>query len=94
MATARLAFGPDSSFLRQIAIGAVGIRGVFDDLACHGHRVQELELASNDTKLWKDAEGQRVRMPDLVCRRCGLRIESRPMARPKQPDVVFLEISW
>ncbi len=30
-----------------------------------------------DTKLWKEVKRKRVRIPDLVCERCGLRIESR-----------------
>lgn len=30
-----------------------------------------------DTKLWKDVKRKRVRIPDLVCQRCGLRVESR-----------------
>ena len=37
----------------------------------------ELERGSTDTKLWKDVKRKRVRIPDLVCRRCGLRVESR-----------------
>jgi hypothetical protein len=74
---ARLAFKPDSSFFRKIAIGAVGTRAVVADLATHGHQIDELERGSTDTKLWKDVKRKRVRIPDLVCRRCGLRIESR-----------------
>ncbi len=30
-----------------------------------------------DTKLWKEVKRKRVRIPDLVCERCGLRVESR-----------------
>ena len=36
-----------------------------------------MERGSTDTKLWKDLKRKRVRIPDLVCLRCGLRIESR-----------------
>lgn len=74
---ARLAFKPDSSFFRKIAIGAVGSRAVAADLERHGHEVLELERGSTDTKLWKDVKRKRVRIPDLVCVRCGRRIESR-----------------
>jgi hypothetical protein len=49
---ARLAFKPDSSFFRKIAIGAVGTRAVSDDLASSGHHVVELERGSTDTKHW------------------------------------------
>lgn len=74
---ARLAFKPDSSFFRKIAIGAVGTRAVCADLGGHGHAVVELERGSTDTKLWKDVKRKRVRIPDLVCTKCGLRVESR-----------------
>lgn len=74
---ARLALKPDSSFFRKIAIGAVGSRGVCDDLSSHGHRMVELERGSTDTKLWKEVKRKRVRIPDLVCTQCGQRAESR-----------------
>jgi hypothetical protein len=74
---ARLSFKPDASFFRKITIGAVGTRAVRADLAQHGHDVVELERGSTDTKLWKDVKRKRVRIPDLVCLRCGLRVESR-----------------
>jgi hypothetical protein len=37
----------------------------------------KLERGSTDSKLWKDVKRKRVRIPDLVCLRCGQRIESR-----------------
>src|SRR5262249_27642481 len=73
----RLALKPDSSFFRKIVIGAVGTRSVSAHLSSHGHEIVELERGSLDTKLWKDVKRKRVRIPDLVCKRCGLRIESR-----------------
>lgn len=73
----RLALKPDASFFRKITLGAVGARAVCDDLARYGHKVVELERGSTDTKLWKDVKRKRVRIPDLVCQRCGLRVESR-----------------
>lgn len=71
------AFKPDSSFFRKVALGAVGARAIRDDLAPHGHDLIELERGSTDTKLWKDVKRKRVRIPDLVCVKCGVRIESR-----------------
>ena len=68
---------PDASFFRKIAIGAVGVRAVVNDLSRLGHEMEELERGSTDSKLWKDVKRKRVRIPDLVCSRCGLRIESR-----------------
>lgn len=79
---ARLAFKPDSSFFRKVAIGAVGSRAVCADLAQQGHDMAELERGSTDTKLWKDVKRKRVRIPDLVCIRCGLRVESRAKTAP------------
>ena len=78
----RLSFKPDASFFRKIAIGAVGARAVAKDLSGHCHDIVELERGSTDTKLWKDVKRKRVRIPDLVCRRCGLRIESRAKTKP------------
>jgi len=79
---ARLSFKPDASFFRKIVIGAVGARGVRDDLSKHGHQFVELERGSTDSKLWKDVKRKRVRIPDLICLRCGVRVESRAKTSP------------
>src|SRR2546422_5336154 len=73
----RLALKPDSSFFRKIAIGAVGTRAIKTDLAQFNHTIAELERGSLDTKLWKEVKRKRVRIPDLVCSLCGIRVESR-----------------
>lgn len=73
----RLALKPDSSFFRKIATGVCGARGVCADLSRFGHDLVELERGSLDTKLWKDVKRKRVRIPDLVCKKCGLRVECR-----------------
>lgn len=44
--------------------------------------MRELERGSTDTKLWKDVKRKRVRIPDLVCTKCGLRVESRAKTAP------------
>ena len=79
----RLAFKPDASFVRFIALGAVGGRSVVADLARLGHELRPLENGSTDTKLWKDVKRKRVRIPDLVCTQCGLRVESRAKTSSK-----------
>jgi hypothetical protein len=79
---ARLAFKADSSFFRKIAMGAVGTRAACANLAGYGHAMVELERGSTDTKLWKDVKRKRVRIPDLVCTSCGLRVESRTKTDP------------
>ncbi len=73
----RLSLKPDSSFFRKIVVGAMGARAVCDDMATLGHEFVELERGSTDSKLWRDVKRKRVRIPDLVCLRCGQRIESR-----------------
>jgi len=78
----RLSFKPDASFFRKIVIGAVGARGVRADLLGQGHELVELERGSTDSKLWKDVKRKRVRIPDLVCLRCGVRVESRAKTNP------------
>jgi hypothetical protein len=77
---ARLATKPDSSFFEKIVRGAIGARAVHDFLGHAGHCLIELERGSMDTKLWKDVKRKRVRIPDLVCTRCGQRVESRAKA--------------
>ena len=76
-------FKPDSSFFRKIVIGAVGTKAVCDDLAPHGYDLVELERGATDTKIWKDVKRKRVRIPDLVCKNTGVRIESRAKTKRK-----------
>lgn len=82
---ARLAFKPDASFFEKIAIGAVGARAVVRDLNTRGHDMRELENGATATKMWKDVKRKRVRIPDLLCVRCGLRVESR--AKSSKPEL-------
>ncbi len=74
---ARLSTKPDASFFRKIVVGAIGTRAVINDLRPYGHEFIELERGSTDTKLWRGVKRKRVRIPDLVCRNCGQRIECR-----------------
>ncbi|MCL6442273.1 MAG: HEAT repeat domain-containing protein [Alicyclobacillus sp.] len=73
----RLSLKVDSSFFQKISLGAIGVRSVREDMDRLGHRMVELERGSSDTKLWKEVKRKRVRIPDLICLDCGLRIESR-----------------
>ncbi|MGB7217036.1 MAG: HEAT repeat domain-containing protein [Gammaproteobacteria bacterium] len=73
----RYSFKADASFFEKITIGAIGARAVAADLDRRGHEIFELENGATTTKLWKDVKRKRVRIPDLVCRRCGMRVESR-----------------
>lgn len=73
----------DSSFFHKIAVGAIGSRIVTEDLTRRGHKIVELERGSLDAKIWKGVKRKRVRIPDLVCLRCGQRIEVRTKSEPK-----------
>lgn len=76
MANSR-AYKSDESFLEKISIGAVGTQSVFKDLQKQGHAPIELERGSMSFKIWKSIKIKRVRVPDILCVRCGTRIESR-----------------
>ncbi len=78
-----LALKPHSSFFQKIALGAVGSRHVAQELERLGHRMAELERGATGTKIWKDVKRKRVRIPDLICDLCGLRVESRAKTRPE-----------
>lgn len=73
----RNAFKANSSFFRMLAVGAVGARAVREHLNALGHDIIELERGSLATRIWRDVKRKRVRIPDLCCTRCGVRIESR-----------------
>src|SRR5262249_4044803 len=81
---ARSSFKPDSSFFRKLALGAVGAHRVQTVLRSrYGHDCIELENGALDSKIWKDVKRKRVRIPDLVCTRCGRRVESRAKTKPE-----------
>ncbi len=61
----------------MLSIGAVGAEAVLLYLDSLGHQVLELERGSLGTRIWREVKRKRVRIPDLCCARCGVRIESR-----------------
>jgi len=73
----RQAFKTNSSFFRMLAVGAIGARAVQEHLNALGHSVVELERGALATRIWRDVKRKRVRIPDLCCTNCGVRIESR-----------------
>lgn len=70
-------FKTDESFLEKISIGAIGTKKTFDELLKSGHNPIELERGSMSYKIWKSIKIKRIRVPDLLCIKCGKRIESR-----------------
>jgi hypothetical protein len=75
--SSRRAFKTDTSFLEKISAGAVGTLQVFEDLRKKGHSPIELERGSMSFKIWKKIKIKRVRVPDILCIKCGTRVESR-----------------
>lgn len=61
-------------------MGAVGTEKVIDYLNRTGHQVIELERYCTSNKIWS-TKIKRVRIPDLLCLRCGRRIESRAKSK-------------
>jgi HEAT repeat protein len=73
----RRSYKTDESFLEKLAIGAIGTRAVFADLARQGHRPIELERGSMNYKIWKNIKIKRLRVPDILCLKCATRVEAR-----------------
>lgn len=76
-----MGFKEDADFARFVSMGAVGTATVGIDLRTRfGHRPIELERYAMANKVWQ-TKVKRLRLPDLVCVRCGLRVESRAKSR-------------
>lgn len=71
------AFKTDDSFLEKLSIGAIGTQRVYADLNDAGHQPIELERGSRSFKIWRDIKIKRIRVPDILCIKCGTRVESR-----------------
>lgn len=72
----------DTSFLRFLTIGAVGARATIDHLNDHGFEAIELERYGTSNKIWA-TKVKRLRLPDLICVKTGLRIEVRAKSELK-----------
>ena len=76
-----MGFKEDADFARFVSMGAVGAAAVAFDLSHgHGHRMVELERYAMANKVWQ-TKVKRLRLPDLVCVRCGLRVEARAKSK-------------
>lgn len=71
------------SFQTKLAIGAIGTKRVISDLAGQGHMPIELEKGSTSFKLWTEIKAKRLRVPDVLCVRCGTRVETRSKSKPE-----------
>ncbi len=76
-----MGFKEDADFARFVSMGAVGTAAVATHLrATHGHQPIELERYAMANKVWQ-TKVKRMRLPDLVCVRCGRRVESRAKSK-------------
>ena len=76
-----MGFKEDASFARFVSMGAAGTAKVGQVLRNeHGHRPVELERYAMANKVWQ-TKVKRLRLPDLVCLQCGLRVESRAKSK-------------
>src|SRR5579871_950687 len=71
-----MGFKADSSFLRFLSMGALAVRQTMRQLTDMGFRPIELERYCASNKIWA-TKVKRLRLPDLLCVRTGLRIEVR-----------------
>ena len=76
-----MGFKEDADFARFVAMGAVGAAAAADVLRDrHGHEPIELERYAMANKVWQ-SKVKRLRLPDLLCTRCGLRVEARAKSK-------------
>ena len=78
---ALMGFKEDADFARFVSMGAVGAAAVARHLGTqHGHRMIELERYAMANKVWQ-TKVKRLRLPDLLCVRCGQRVEARAKSK-------------
>ena len=71
-----MGFKADSSFLRFLSMGALGVKQTMRQLTQMGFQPIELERYCASNKIWA-TKVKRLRLPDVLCVRTGLRIEVR-----------------
>lgn len=71
-----MGFKTDTSFLRFLTIGALGVHHTISQLKTLGFQPIELERYCGSNKIWA-TKVKRLRLPDLMCVRTGLRVEVR-----------------
>ena len=91
-----MAFKADASFLRYLSIGAVGVQRIMKELRDEGFEPIELERYCASNKIWT-TKVKRLRLPDLLCIKTGMRVEARAKTdlkirmsdAPSNPDRVW-----
>ena len=91
-----MGFKADSSFLRFLSMGAVGVHRTMERLRDRGFEPIELERYCGSNKIWT-TKVKRLRLPDLLCAKTGMRAEVRAKTdlkirmsdAPANPDRVW-----
>ena len=91
-----MAFKADTSFLRFLSMGAVGVRRAMERFRDRGFEPIELERYCGSNKIWA-TKVKRLRLPDLLCVKTGMRAEVRAKTdlkirmsdAPANPDRVW-----
>jgi hypothetical protein len=71
-----MGFKADTSFLRFLTMGAKGVHQTMSQLAGIGFKPIELERYCGSNKIWA-TKVKRLRLPDVLCVKTGLRVEIR-----------------
>ncbi|MBT2232289.1 HEAT repeat domain-containing protein [Nonomuraea sp. NEAU-A123] len=71
-----MGFKEDAVFARNLTMGAYGAVALKNDLELHDHSIIELERYALANKVW-GIKVKRLRIPDLLCIRCGRRFEAK-----------------
>ena len=91
-----MGFKTDNSFLRFLSMGAIGVHRTMDRLRDRGFEPIELERYCASNKIWT-TKVKRLRVPDLLCIKTGMRAEVRAKTdlkirmsdAPANPDRVW-----
>ena len=91
-----MGFKADTSFVRFLSMGALGVHRTMDRLRDRGFEPIELERYSGSNKIWT-TKVKRLRLPDLLCVKTGARAEVRAKTdlrirmsdAPANPDRVW-----
>lgn len=75
-----MAFKANTSFLHFLSMGAAGVRQTMETLRREGFEPIELERYCSSNKIWT-TKIKRLRLPDLLCVKTGLRVEVRSKAK-------------
>jgi hypothetical protein len=71
-----MGFKTNTSFLRFLSMGALGVQQTMKQLRALGFEPIELERYCASNKIWM-TKVKRLRLPDVLCVRTGLRVEVR-----------------